>query len=71
MIRLEEAPQAAAAVDGGPMVLDRLAWRTASLGHSLGVVLYWHAEAPLTGRYLQSGLSVFPLRLRAAGHLPL
>ena len=56
--------QATAGVAGGPILLDQLAWRTAELGRSLRVVLYWHAESPVTGRY-----SVFTQLLDPAGKL--
>jgi hypothetical protein len=52
MIRLQEAqPLATALAAGGPIVLDHAALTPVQVGGTLGLVLYWHAQSPVTARY--------------------
>ncbi|MCC6455601.1 MAG: hypothetical protein IT328_11695 [Caldilineaceae bacterium] len=44
-------PLATAAAAGGPIVLDLAALTPVQVGGTLRLVLYWHAQAPVTARY--------------------
>lgn len=64
VIRAGESALAIAAVAGGPIQLQRLAWETAKVGTDLHLVLYWQAVAPVTASY-----TVFVHLLDSAGQL--
>jgi hypothetical protein len=51
VLQTDGPPLATAAVDGGPIRLVAAAPRVTELGDPLRLVLYWQAEAPVTGRY--------------------
>ncbi len=51
VVAASDEPLATAAVEGGPMVLDRIVLGSAQMGAPLDVVLYWHSDAPIAERY--------------------
>jgi hypothetical protein len=52
VIRLQEPqPLATADAAGGPILLDHVALTPAQVGDALRLVLYWHAQSPLSARY--------------------
>lgn len=51
VIRIEQPPLAVAAVNGGPIQLQTLAFGSAKVGADLHLVLYWQAGAPVTTSY--------------------
>jgi hypothetical protein len=65
VIRLQ-APQPLATADtaGGPVVLDHVALSPVQIDDALRLVLYWHAQSPVTARY-----SVFTQLFDPAGKL--
>lgn len=52
VIRLQESqPLASAQVAGGPVVLDHVALAPMQVDDALRLVLYWHAQSPVSARY--------------------